>query len=47
VFAAVALASAMVWVFLGAALWPCEHEETIAQIVPAEPGRLGSRRFST
>jgi hypothetical protein len=35
--AAVALASATVWVFLGAALWPREHQETIAQVIPAEP----------
>ena len=35
--AAVTLASGIAWVLLGAALWPREHEETIAQIVPAEP----------
>jgi hypothetical protein len=37
VLAAVALGSATVWVLLGAALWPREHEETGAQVVQAEP----------
>ena len=35
--AAVALASATVWVLLGAVLWPREHEEIVAQVIPAEP----------